>query len=351
MSDAEVSSATTPGSAIQTVPASAAFTPEIRRRASSEFGEDGAWLLLSIVQYGWRAFFDLGAAIAPTPALAPVEPPVPVDIAREFDAVRFLHLQGLVYSATEQLATLVKAARAHKPGTTAFFDAFVSNINLNTLIAELAALPATEVGSLVGADQLEDFLTAIRPPVSGAVSLDHRDQDVVRVGDLFVPKSTFDDGLITLTRQHVEHFCSTLAKNFTELRALIDPPEPGDTADPAAPRPHNLRAVDNSFRHGLRVLFHSAAPSPRIFRHVGEDTGDGSVTVYLPGPPDRVRFAGVDVSSDNADHMLDILRVVCTRIGQFSRAFLGYQCYGTAEALVAATGLRLLQSEDGAESR
>ena len=347
MNDSSVSSATTAGSAIQTVPASAAFTPEIRGKATAEFGEDGAWHLLSIVQYGWRAFFDLGAAIAPTPALAPIEPPMPVDISREFDAVRFLHLQGLVYSATEQLATLVKAARAHRPGTTAFFDAYVSNVNLNTLIAELAALPAAEVGTLVGADHLEDFLATVRPPASGTVSLDPRKYDVVRVGDLFVPRSTFDESLITQTRQEVEYFCATLAKNFTELRVLIDPPEPGDNADPAAPRPHNLRAVDNSFRHGLRVLFHSATPSPRIFRLVGEDTGDGSVTVYLPGSPDRVRFAGVDVSSDAADHMLDVLRVVCTRIGQFARAFLGYRCYGTAEALVAATGLKLLHAGGG----
>lgn len=86
-----------------------------------------------------------------------------------------------------------------------------------------------------------------------------------------------------------------------------------------------------------------------MFRLVGEDTGDGAVTVYLPGSDDRVRFAGLDASRDAADHLLDVLRVVSVRIGQFSRALLGYRCYGTAEAIVAATSLSLVQLPVDAE--
>ena len=87
------------------------FNPEFREGAVRAFGADGAWLLLSIAWYGWRVQYDLACSLltgSRPDAGAEVKP---VRIGVEFDIVRDLQVQSDVFAASEQFATLLRAAR------------------------------------------------------------------------------------------------------------------------------------------------------------------------------------------------------------------------------------------------
>lgn len=126
------------------------FSEALRQRAVAEIGSDGAWLLLSLVWYGWRAYYDL--AFVTAPALAPeTDPrrPLPFDV--DFQIVKDLQVQGLLYAAAEQFATLVEAIRAHEPGAGSFFQTYVARRDLRTVIDTVSDIPFEEVAQLVGA--------------------------------------------------------------------------------------------------------------------------------------------------------------------------------------------------------
>jgi hypothetical protein len=113
-----------------------------------------------------------------------------------------------------------------------------------------------------------------------------------------------------------------------------------------------LRAVDYSFRHGVRVLFHEAAPTTRTFRvaALAEPPAPPSVDLYLPGrgknASDAVNFATVSCTPARTKGHLEALRQFSVRTGQLLRGFIGFQTTGTPDLLLTAVHLELPPSPE-----
>ena len=89
------------------------FSDELCRRAVDEFGGDGAWLVLSIISYGWRSYYDLANALVS--AESPVADAArPLPVVENFQIVRDLQVQSFIYAAAEQFAA--RQAVAKLPG-------------------------------------------------------------------------------------------------------------------------------------------------------------------------------------------------------------------------------------------
>ena len=330
------------------IPASGMFDRDLRERAVVEFGRDGAWLLLSQLSYGWRAYYDLAVALVTgQPPTNRADRPLPLDV--DFNIARDLQVQGLMYSAAEQFAGVLRAARAHASGTESFLEAFVDGVNLGDLIDAVADLTVDEVAGLVGLPatvaELRAELVAIRPVVAGVMDLDPGAMETTNLGGLLVPRSVIDDGAEELALNNARHVVELIVANAIEIRALIERPEVDVMVDePIVTQP--LREVDNSFRHGFRVLLRDALPEPRRFRSAGGDAVDSPFLseLYLPKSPKAglpVRFATVDCAPDRTAQHLDVLRQLCTRTGQFVRGFIGVKALGRSGLFVAAAALEL----------
>jgi hypothetical protein len=163
-----------------------------------------------------------------------------------------------------------------------------------------------------------------------------------------LPKSVIEAAAHRGLIEKAEAIVELTLKNVAELRQFIDPPEPVPGADR---QPQALRAVDNSFRHGLRLLFHEASPTTRQFRVGGllRPPEPPSVDLYLPGrgkaAADAINYATVSCTEDRTLDHLEALRQLSTRIGQLARAFLGYQTTGSLLHLLAAADLALPASD------
>lgn len=319
------------------------FSDELCRRAVDEFGSDGAWLLLSIVSYGWRSYYDLADAVvraaSPSPDAARPEP-----IDDDFQIVRDLQVQSFIYAAVEQFAGLVRAARAHRSGSSAFFDAYVQHKSVGALVQAIGDLAIDELSDLVGLPVSDSDLAPIpedhKP--AGPVLLGHFDMDVSDVGGILVPTSAITSMAKSEMLNRSLELAELILTNIGQLPALVDAPPAVD----GAPTPQPLREVDNAFRHGHRVLFHDAVPERRVFRALGE-RGEGeshAVDLYMPKGDDSIRFATVFASPERTTEHLEALRQVSLRTGQFARGFLGWKALGTRSLFAAAVELRLGQT-------
>ena len=163
------------------------FSEELCRRDVEEFGSDGAWLLLSIVSYGWRSYYDLADAIVRA-APPQTDPSRPAPIDDDFQIVRDLQVQSFIYAAVEQFAGLVRAARAHRSGSSAFFDSYVQHNNVGALVQAIGDLSFDELSNLVGLPLSEADLSPISQ-AQGPILLGHLSIDVSDVGGILVPRS------------------------------------------------------------------------------------------------------------------------------------------------------------------
>lgn len=324
------------------VPASSLLSEDLRSRAVEEFGEESAWLLLSQLVYGWRAYFDLGAAVSA--AEGPVEAgdsrPTAPDV--EFQIVKDLQVQSLLYSAAEQLAGTILAGRAHASGSSTFLEAYSADRRVALLMQEADELSRDEIGELVGEPLIGATPFPSSPSRGGPAPLDPSGMEVVEVGGLYVPKRVIDDGARTGLIEKAYGLVDLIKRNLGQLRALIEEPRPEDSR----PRSRPLRDIDNSFRHGLRVLFHSATPNERRFRALSGDYAaieSHAVDVYMP--PRRkgvsIQYGTLGCSPDRTAEHLESLRQVCLRTGQFIRGFVGARCNRDAQLLLAAVHLTL----------
>ena len=247
-------------------------------------------------------------------------------ITTEYQIVVDLQVQAFLYAAAEQFATLLRAMRQHEYGTTCFFEAYVgAPTDMRTLVDDVVGLTRTEIVAMVG-----DPSSAPRPERSRSAILDPEGTEVVEVGGLLVPKAVITAAAFEGLVEKAQAMIGLVAANAAELRQFVDPPHiPG-----ADRQPQSLRAIDNSFRHGLRVLFHEAAPHERTFRvAMDEPPEHPSVDLYLPGRGksalDAINYGSVSCSEDRTLHHLEALRFLATRTGQLARSFLGYQTMGT----------------------
>jgi hypothetical protein len=322
-----------------TIGASERFDPELMRRAIEVFGEDGAWLVLSQVWYGWRAYYDLACGVVsgakPSPATDRTE-----SLDDPYQVVVDLQVQAHLYSAAEQFATLLQAMQLHESGTTSFFDSYVgAPPDLRSLIAGLGALDASTMVTLVG-----DPADAHAPDGSEPEPLDLAAIPTVTVGGIHIPKRMVDRQALADLQSAAHEVIDLTIKNVGELHQLVDPPPPIAGADR---QPQSLRAMDNSFRHGLRLLFHEASPTTRTFR-VGamlEPPVHPSVDVYLPGrskaTADAINYGTVSCPPDRTREHLEVTRQLSTRTGQLVRGFLGFQTTGRPDQLLVASRLGL----------
>jgi len=74
-----------------------------------------------------------------------------------------LQVQGFAYAVAEQLATLISAARRHRPGTNSFFRAYTGNVNLVDAVKRLAVLDRSELANLLGVDLFDAYIASILP--------------------------------------------------------------------------------------------------------------------------------------------------------------------------------------------
>ena len=337
MQNAPVPADDSPDFTVQSVPASPYFSAGHVNAAVTEFGPDGAWLLTSTIRYGWRAYFDLAVSLVMGGELEPSVPPINGSLRDEYEAVRFLQIQGLTYAAAEQLATLVHAAKRHESGTTKFFDAYGENLNLVNAVEQLTTTTREEVAALFGTEKLGAFIDSIGQSDDPAAS------ETIEIGPFEYPRSDVDQIVKDDLVARVEGMLDTFILNFHQLQALIVPPAAENASQPPA---SSLRGVDNSFRHGLRVLFHSAAPQPRNFHIVGDFQGEAAMSVYLPNAKGEIEYGSIETSPRSIAHMVDVLRWVSVRIGQFAEAFLGNHTIGTGEPAVVASLLHLGELPD-----
>jgi hypothetical protein len=324
------------------------LNPLLRKKAEAEFGTDGAWLLLSITYYSWRAFFDLAHAMwTGTGPVAQTNDP-PRELDEEFQIARHLQVQSLVYAAVEQFATLVSAARSHVSGSDAFFQSYVNSPAIGEMMRSLATLDRAELETLTGgASQIQEAVARLRrdrggKPMGFPVDLDPGNMKTTDVGGLLVPQSVVDNGAFAAMERSSNDLLNLFLTNIGELQVLVTAPPADD--DDETPRPQSLREVDNSFRHGLRVFLHSTIPSARGFKPIGDVplSSSHAATVFLPkGGDRRVSYGCVECDPDSTLAMLAVLRETSTRTGQFARAFLGFQSMANTDLLIASSTLSL----------
>ncbi len=320
------------------------FREELTAAAVDEFGSDGAWLLLSILSYGWRTFFDLGHALAQGPAPeADGSRPEPVD--EEFQIVKDLQVQSLLYSAAEQFAGLVRAARAHETGTSRFFDTYVEHKTVGALISDVADLEMEELENLLGVPRsVDEYPATFEELGSGIANLDPGSTEVEDVGGLLVPRAAIRREAIAGLFDQTRELAVLILTNIQELRDLVEAPKESE----GAPAPQPLREVDNAFRHGHRVLFHRAVPETRRFRVAGpgDSIPSHSVDLYMPKGKNSVHYATVFCSPERTAQHLEALRQVCLRSGQFVRGFVGWKALGNRDLFAAAVHLGLGEEPD-----
>ena len=201
------------------------FREELTAAAVDEFGSDGAWLLLSILSYGWRTYFDLANALAqgPTPETDGSRPE-PVD--EEFQIVKDLQVQSFLYSAAEQFAGLVRAVRAHETGTSRFFDTYVEHKNVGALISGLADLGMEELENLLGVPRsVDEYPGPVEEPDSGIPDLDPGRTEVADVGDLLVPQSAIHREAIAGLFEQTRELAELILTNIQQLGDLVEVPD------------------------------------------------------------------------------------------------------------------------------
>jgi hypothetical protein len=302
------------------------FNEELRAAAVTEFGSDGAWLLLSIVSYGWRSYLDLAVAAVTGQRPSP-GPHRPIGYEEDFQVVLDLQVQGLVFAATEQLATLITAAQAHQARSARFFDTYTSPdlASVGPLVRGIQDLSIGELESLAGVPTSEADIEAAAGAVRSGPSLHPADTPVVDIGGLLVPQSSIAAHLSERTLDTARRAAGGLLLSVGQLLTLVDRPRGAQDA----PQPQPLREIDNAFRHGHRVFFYDAVPNERPFNFLGDAAALEHPAVDLFMPRDReknISWGTVGCSTERTAESLRSLRELTRCIHLFALGFLGRQC-------------------------
>jgi len=307
------------------------FEETLRADAGRVFGPDGAWLLLSTVWYGWRSYYDL--ALATYTGQHPSADRRPNGYEDDFQVVLDLQIQAFLFSAAEQLATLVCAARAH--GASDFFTEYVKNVPVGKRLTAISDITMDELGELVGVpmglDDVPQIEVAESRPATGPA-----DVPVTNVGGLLVP----DSALRAMQREEflrqAQAHAEGLMTSIQQLQQLVDRP----AGHPGTPEPQPLREVDNAFRHGHRLFFYDAVPGERAFGFLGDPEAleHPSVDLYMPkGKGTSINWATVGCSPERTATTLESLRNVALCVRLFSLGFLGKQTDRGSDLWIAAT--------------
>jgi hypothetical protein len=334
--------------AVVKVQPSTFYTPVLRAGAIRAFGDDGAWLALSILHYGWRAWYDQAVVIPVTRTWHDGDPLGGRD--DEYQIVRDLQVQGLMYAAAEQLATLVDAAYAHTEGRS-FFQTYVENVFVGKRIDRISKLTRDDLCRVLGVPTDHNLLISQIRAMVATPSDDHSidlAQLPVAILDngLYVPARAVDDGVVEELGNNVIRMVEGIHRNIGELRPLVDRPSvSGDFGIEA----QSLRETDNSFRHGLRLLFRAAVPNERPFwaLHVAEESEGFDVEMYMPRENEAVNFATLSCSPDRTEVHIETIRMICLRMGQVIRGLLVQALSADPALLIAATALQLDGRRDG----
>ena len=142
-------------------------------------------------------------------------------------------------------------------------------------------------------------------------------------------------GNVDTRQRHGE--CTT--RQLDQLLQFVDRPM---DSNGLAVRPQSLREVDNSFRHGFRVLFHRAVPNERHFREARcrRRGATHQVDLYLPRQGEEVRFATVACSPERTDVHIETIRMLALRVGQVAQCAVGRALYHPG-SLVSAVSITL----------
>jgi hypothetical protein len=186
----------------------------------------------------------------------------------------------------------------------------------------------------------------LKPETTSAL-LDPEEATTRDVVGLHVPAAVIERHALERLVEAAREVVDLVKQNLDQLDNLVSTPP----APPDEPLPRPLRDVDNSFRHGLRVLFHEAAPEERHFHIAGPIVAWSGpwVDVYLPQGRGGIEFATLSCEPSRVAEHLESLRQVCTRVGQFIRGFIGWKCLRTPGLLLSAVGLALGDSESDAD--
>jgi hypothetical protein len=224
-----------------------------------------------------------------------------------------LEVQSSIFAATEQLLRLVFACLAHEAGTEHFFSTYVQWATVAPLITRAQQVTREELDQLVGVPMDPQQVIEI---------FEHHGVDA-------------DPVLAEAALERITALFDEIHTNLTEFAQLTDPPPhpngagmpvPGAGPDDQPPEPRSLRHLDNSFRHGLKVLIPDTLPEERGFHAMGPDDveileGPHFVNLYM-GDEEPV-LGGVDARTERTEQNLEALARVCLRIKQLARAFLG----------------------------
>lgn len=279
-----------------TLPASEGYGDWLRGTLVESLGEDGAWLVLSIDHYGWRARYDLARAL-----LNGAEPQSEHH-HRHLQSLVDLEVQSDLYAAVEQLGRLLKGMQAHEAGTARFFETYVaSGYNLPSLIADMGEIGKDDLRELLGVPtEVAGFKTGLWK-IGSASETEVSEELFDQI------ESTFDD----------------LALNLSEFKQMVEQLDLSGT-DAPVDQGHSLRTVDNAFRHGLKTLFHDALPTERTFGLAikGEADPLSEFAVDLYQSDAEPKFATIDGRPERSADHLDVIAAVCVRIRQVNRGFI-----------------------------
>ncbi len=280
-----------------TMPEGTVHSTQVKTAAVSALGPNGAWLLLTIDHFGWRARYDLASA------LVEGRPDLDSHIGRHVQSMIDLEIQSAIYTATEQLLRLVLACLAHEHGTNAFFTTYVRRTTVVPLIDEAQQVTREQLGQLAAVPQNAEEMAAIMESHGIDADADLVNAAVQRVDDLF----------------------DEIHQNLTEFSQLTVAQEIVAEIEPL-PQGHPLRYVDNSYRHGLKVFLPDTLPAERDFAALGPNDLDiiqGAYFIDLYLSEEEPVFGGVDARPERTEQNLQALASVCLRIKQLARAFLG----------------------------
>lgn len=294
-----------------TFQAGTGYGEPIRDQLIELLGEDGAWLVLSIDHYGWRARFDLAKAVV---SGADAES---VHHRRHLQSVVDLEVQSGLYAAVEILARLLKAVAGHQDGTAGFFDAYVSTYSLPGIIEDMRGIDRAALDRMFGMPDDPRTLAA----------------------SLWLHGSPVDAETAHHMLGRIHAIIDELAMNLGEVSRMVERLDLTGTGAPVA-EGHSLRTVDNAYRHGLKILLHDAVPRDRTFGLAVRGDADplGEYAIDLFQSTAEPKFATIDASPERTREHLAAIEVVCVRIKQVIRCFIAHI---TAQPALLATLLAI----------
>jgi hypothetical protein len=294
------------------------YNPQFCKRAVTEFLDNGAWLLLSLDHYSWRANYDLAVAVIEGAKT------LSGDHRRHLATIADLQVQSLLYAVVEQYARLVQAARVHKSGTSALFDKYMQHTSVVPLIEEVRTVTEAELRAVL-------HVPGSTKPVRAFLRSQGQEYD----------RANLQEWL-----HGVNDLISRMARLCRSLQPFVDrPPVEGGVS---VTRGHSLRQVDNAFRHGLRTLYYDVIPVSRSFHAVGQgdEPTQSEYMIDLYQSSTEPQFATVIASPERTRSHLDELANFSVFIRQLARGLLIARGMGIPAGLIAVPGLTIEVDSD-----